>query len=261
MSDEEKDMSSEEPSTAEFREIFEDPDMVGTTEYRAVYAAILSGAFDKDSDTDEVPTDEDMTTESIEHAVTMLDEIIGYAKSAKKGLRALLKKKLSAAQRALEQHFPVHRCDNCETLWVEDELRLPIPDLEQRVDPGGVMPSGECKGEDCGALCYPSTHKRYFESLRREMMQQSTLRIAATQATGCAGADGAWDKKYKYILAVDTTSSAGDWSFIVSEDGFYWYLLTQTNNYPKPGFTHTVHEDNCYEGTFSGAYKWAAAGG
>src|SRR5437764_868308 len=42
-------------------------------------------------------------------------------------------------------------CDNCDSVWSEDELDK-IRDLGQRVQPGGVMPSGDCP--DCGALCY-----------------------------------------------------------------------------------------------------------
>jgi len=50
-----------------------------------------------------------------------------------------------------------HRCDNCGVEWDLEDLQ-PIKDLHQRVDPGGVMPSGECP--DCGALCYPEKKRR-----------------------------------------------------------------------------------------------------
>lgn len=47
------------------------------------------------------------------------------------------------------------RCDNCGKAWREDQLRRvfpDIPDLLQRIEPGGTVPAGECP--DCGALVY-----------------------------------------------------------------------------------------------------------
>ena len=49
------------------------------------------------------------------------------------------------------------KCDNCGKRYErEDQLRhvFPdIPDLLQRLDPGGTVPAGECPA--CGALAYP----------------------------------------------------------------------------------------------------------
>ena len=45
------------------------------------------------------------------------------------------------------------RCDDCGKIWPEDELKEPKR-LSERLDPGGVVPSGECP--DCGALAYPT---------------------------------------------------------------------------------------------------------
>jgi len=45
-----------------------------------------------------------------------------------------------------------HRCDNCGALFDGQEVK-PIQDLFQRIEPGGVVPSGECPA--CGTLCYP----------------------------------------------------------------------------------------------------------
>ena len=49
------------------------------------------------------------------------------------------------------------KCDNCDIRYErEDQLRhvFPnIPNLLQRLDPGGTVPAGECP--DCGALVYP----------------------------------------------------------------------------------------------------------
>jgi hypothetical protein len=45
-----------------------------------------------------------------------------------------------------------HRCDNCRAIWKADELEG-TKDLENRVDSGSIVSSGECP--KCGALCYP----------------------------------------------------------------------------------------------------------
>ena len=49
-----------------------------------------------------------------------------------------------------------YECGNCGRYFKEDQLVhvFPdIPDLAQRVEPGGVVPAGECP--ECGALAYP----------------------------------------------------------------------------------------------------------
>lgn len=48
--------------------------------------------------------------------------------------------------------LPLHKCDNCGLISAEDQLDM-VRDYHERVDAGGVAPSGECP--DCGALCYP----------------------------------------------------------------------------------------------------------
>lgn len=53
--------------------------------------------------------------------------------------------------------FPVdpdskHRCDDCRAIVLGSDL-LPIVDIEQRIEPGNMVPSGECPR--CSALCYP----------------------------------------------------------------------------------------------------------
>ncbi len=45
-----------------------------------------------------------------------------------------------------------HQCDNCQQTWTEEQIIHEIRDLRERVEPNGVMPSGECP--ECGALCY-----------------------------------------------------------------------------------------------------------
>lgn len=46
------------------------------------------------------------------------------------------------------------KCDNCGWRGVPKiDAFADIPDLFERIEPGGVVPSGECP--ECGALCYP----------------------------------------------------------------------------------------------------------
>lgn len=45
-----------------------------------------------------------------------------------------------------------HQCDNCSKIFTAKAL-LDIQDLSERIDEGGVVPSGECPS--CGSLCYP----------------------------------------------------------------------------------------------------------
>jgi hypothetical protein len=52
-----------------------------------------------------------------------------------------------------------HVCDNCSTVTLGRDL-MPIHDLDQRLDPGGTVPSGECP--DCCALVYPKVGRRVY---------------------------------------------------------------------------------------------------
>lgn len=49
---------------------------------------------------------------------------------------------------------PQYQCDNCHFLIDEasEEAMNPIRDLQERIEPGGVVPAGECP--QCGALMY-----------------------------------------------------------------------------------------------------------
>jgi hypothetical protein len=53
---------------------------------------------------------------------------------------------------------PRHECDNCGETWNEGDLQ-PIKHYFQRVEPGGIVPSGECP--ECGCLCYPVITSEY----------------------------------------------------------------------------------------------------
>jgi hypothetical protein len=48
-----------------------------------------------------------------------------------------------------------HECANCGEVWPANKL-APIKDLDQRIELGGMVPSGECPDVSCGALCYPT---------------------------------------------------------------------------------------------------------
>lgn len=52
-------------------------------------------------------------------------------------------------------------CDNCGAIRSQHALVWPIPDVCERVLPGGTMPAGECP--DCGALAYLLTDSPYPE--------------------------------------------------------------------------------------------------
>lgn len=68
----------------------------------------------------------------------------------------------------------------------------------------------------------------------------------AEQATGCRGAGSyleyAYAHGYPIVETLNWTSSAGDWQFLVSKDGNEWRILFQENNYPRPGFSHSIDE-------------------
>jgi hypothetical protein len=46
------------------------------------------------------------------------------------------------------------RCSSCGKQWTADELN-PFYDYWSRVEPGGIVPLGDCPDPDCGAFCYP----------------------------------------------------------------------------------------------------------
>ena len=79
------------------------------------------------------------------------------------------------------------------------------------------------------------------------------------EATGVQGAgnyrDVAKKQGYKFLDVFDWTSSAGDWSFIVSEDGIVWRMMFQTNNFPRAGFTYAFG-DALFEGTKEDALRY-----
>lgn len=85
------------------------------------------------------------------------------------------------------------------------------------------------------------------------VLDQYLESVVAEQATGCAGAGSyrEWAKSqgYQYLEVYDWTSSAGDWIFVVSENGEAWYPAYQENNWPGAGFTRGVDRDIVFYGT------------
>lgn len=81
--------------------------------------------------------------------------------------------------------------------------------------------------------------------------------------TGCAGADNYVDAAkqagYTHIEVLNWASSAGDWSFIVSQDGEFWQVMWQENNWPCPGFAYSF-SDEVFEGTKEEALAYFSEG-
>lgn len=61
-------------------------------------------------------------------------------------------KKGNGLYRKLQQDDTRSACGNCAWVGVPKIGLEEIRDLNERLDPGGVVPSGECP--KCGALCY-----------------------------------------------------------------------------------------------------------
>lgn len=63
----------------------------------------------------------------------------------------------------------VHACDNCNLVHKATALKG-IDSFLERLEPGGVVPSGECP--DCGALCYP------VETVQEHRKRQRARKLA-----------------------------------------------------------------------------------
>ncbi len=90
----------------------------------------------------------------------------------------------------------------------------------------------------------------------REELRESLgiSELVEIQATGCAGVGGyrgyAADLGYTIVKVYDWTSSAGDWTFLISKDGIEWHVMSQTNNWPRPGFEYCIDDGVVFYGTF-----------
>lgn len=75
----------------------------------------------------------------------------------------------------------VFMCQNCSTLYTEDELD-PLDDVSERVAPGETMPWGQCPDEACAAVCYPP------ENMTPEEIAQQ-LKEQAEETAECSDCD------------------------------------------------------------------------
>lgn len=91
-----------------------------------------------------------------------------------------------------------------------------------------------------------------MNTMDKLLIQEEVLGVAS-QMTGCrnAGDYARWahDQGYRHIEVLNWSSSAGDWQFVVSKDGHEWFIMTQENNWPRPGFTRGVDESRAFFGT------------
>lgn len=91
-----------------------------------------------------------------------------------------------------------------------------------------------------------------------------TSKEVVEQATGCHGVGGyvefAQGLGYTHIEVLNWTSSAGDWTFLVSKDGREWHVLWQENNYPRQGFSREIDDSVAFYGNAEAAlelaYEW-----
>jgi len=85
------------------------------------------------------------------------------------------------------------------------------------------------------------------------MMDLSYYPSVAEQATGVLGAGNYRQeflkRGYPYLKVLDWTSSAGDWSFMVSKDEIHWFCAWQENRFPKRGFNYGINEEDEFCGT------------
>lgn len=138
--------------------------------------------------------------------------------------------RVAAAKVATREHnkavtVPDHVCDDCGRRWAEDEIKslVEVHHLGERLDPGSVVPSGECPR--CGAFCYriekeqPPVHHVPMQPLTKAQR----VKLAHDAAQGWAliehylalpGSDQAWevaaqDAITQILCAVAVTAKAG----------------------------------------------------
>lgn len=69
-----------------------------------------------------------------------------------------------------------------------------------------------------------------------------------------------WAAKFGYVHChyFDFTSSAGDWSFIVSKDGYVWNMMYQENRWPGVGYDRYIETADFVCGTLEEAMEFFA---
>lgn len=87
-----------------------------------------------------------------------------------------------------------------------------------------------------------------------------SIKRICEEATGCIGAgdfrEWAESQGYPHCEVYDWTSSAGDWSFIVSREGEIWFPMYQENAWPHQGFRRIIDVDQPIEGTPDEVFEW-----
>lgn len=84
------------------------------------------------------------------------------------------------------------QCDNCGTVWADVQLTVPILDLGERVDAGGVVPSGECPDPECRALCYPFHNGERVDLNNRPLAERTAKEVRCPK---CGSPDHEVDPK------------------------------------------------------------------
>jgi len=133
---------------------------------------------------------------------------------------------------------PIDICDNCKRGYKRQMLEE-VRDVWQRVEPGGVMPSGQCPDPGCGALCYP---REVFDRPSREWMQESawiypkqdrkflellTLNLRAHFGEACEVWQNGFEKNQEYpqyLCTADPRGIGGD-KVHLWRDGQSWWPM------------------------------------
>lgn len=77
--------------TVQWESLFENPDMVGSSEYRALHV-LLGDALEKSNPADFVAPETELNMEEIEHGISILDEVLGHATALRFKLEQAKKK-------------------------------------------------------------------------------------------------------------------------------------------------------------------------
>jgi len=91
-------------------------------------------------------------------------------------------------------------CENCGHLWPAAALEE-IHDYWERVEPGGVVPLGECPNIECGALCYPSYGYVYDLEQRLSTMQDVLARLLAWAESMGGWEAPVWEEARRVVTA------------------------------------------------------------
>jgi len=133
---------------------------------------------------------------------------------------------------------PIDVCDNCRKEY-KREMLCEVKDYFQRVEPGGVVPSGECPA--CGALCYPIEKipkrvKEWFQESAwiyppqdKEFIELLTKNLIAHFGKECRvwqNEDHIKKGTYpEYLCSADPRGIGGDTAQLW-RDGQTWWLMS-----------------------------------